>query len=71
MRSGLRCGLPPIGDRPTRALGVARRSVGVVAGHTGRDKIVVVEGLDEVVARERLEALLPAVPGEDLGGSLP
>ena len=55
----------------SRALGVARRSVGVVAGHTGRDKIGVVEGLDEVVARERLEALLPAVPGEDLGGSLP
>ena len=35
-------------------LGVSRRSVALVIGEKSRDKVVVIEGMDEATARQRL-----------------
>jgi len=38
-----------------RRLGVPRSSLSLVSGHTGRDKVVELQGLDEAEAERRLE----------------
>jgi uncharacterized protein YggU (UPF0235/DUF167 family) len=41
-----------------KALGVARREVSVVAGQSGRDKVIEVRGIDVDVAKEKLAEAL-------------
>jgi uncharacterized protein len=38
-------------------LGVSQRSVALVIGEKSRDKVVVIEGMDEAIARQRLVAI--------------
>jgi uncharacterized protein (TIGR00251 family) len=60
----LRVQAPPVDGKANAAiegflaevLGVARRDVAVVIGHTGRDKTVEVRGLSLEQAREKLAA---------------
>jgi uncharacterized protein (TIGR00251 family) len=39
-------------------VGVARRAVSLVSGHSGREKVVQVDGLDRVESERRLESEL-------------